>query len=184
MRFQVSSLHNWLNVENNVKSNIGTLSAKAQAMSTNFSTSNLMPSTLNELGRKRSSNEANHSLLKSQRIDLLDESKLAQPNQNRENLENAQTATEANSKLNVTEAKSHMNSIKESHLVLRLPTKSEMDMFLEDCYSKPFCHCCGSQVQKIVDFALFYLNNDSINFSRQHFLHSMQNARITFDYGH
>ena len=36
--------------------------------------------------------------------------------------------------------------IDKTKLSMRPPSKSEMDMFLKDCYSKPFCRCCGSQV--------------------------------------
>merc|ERR1719430_744679 len=80
---------------------------------------------------------------------------------------------------NTSTEMSNLQSIdKNSSETLRPPTKLEMDIFLKDCYSKPFCRCCGLEVWDVGDSRGLRLNRLCKHLFREHFFQEVRASVI------
>ena len=80
---------------------------------------------------------------------------------------------------NTSTEMSNLQSIdKKSSETLRPPTKLEMDIFLKDCYSKPFCRCCGLEVWDVGDSRGLRLNRLCKHLFREHFFQEVRASVI------
>ena len=57
---------------------------------------------------------------------------------------------------------------------MRAPTKSEMDMFLKDCITKPQCRCCGTQIWIAADSRGLRLSRLCKHLYKEHFFEEIR----------
>ena len=167
---KISSLYISSHSEYKVKNNLATLPEISSKNKYASSNQGFVKNT-----GKRVIEENTYSLLKNKVLKIEKET-YATHSQNSEHISHkSQDSIKTNSNSNIENNPNvSENNIESSNDALRPPTKPEMDKFLKDCYSKPFCRCCGSQVWIHADNRGLRLNRLCKHLFREHFFEEIR----------
>ena len=128
---------------------------------------------------KRKGEVINNSVLKSKLMKIdNEEHQHINSKQNRAISYTTKDSAIVNGKVNVIDINSQQSIKKKPQNTFRPPTKSEMDSFLKDCYSKPYCRCCEKQVWNPADSRGVRLSRLCKHLFREHFFQEIRASVI------
>ena len=126
---------------------------------------------------KRKSEDVSTSVLKCKQMKIGDTARHS-PDSKVNGINSFTNGSLTKSSLLLTEKSNFKSSNHTSSGSLRPPTKLEMDIFLKDCYSKPFCRRCGLEVWDVNDSRGFRLNRLCKHLFKAHFYNEIRASVI------